>query len=243
MKLWGKAQKAPTPKEALGKLKETLDMLQKREDYLQTKVQKELVIAKQNATKNKRTALAALKRKRAYESQMEKMAGARSTIETQVIAMENMSVAIETLTAMKMASKAMAGIHNNMKIEDVDDTMEEISEQMAMANEINDAISQPIGEQVDEEELEEELRKLEEENLDEQFLQAPAEPAQKLEAKMPSVPSTIPTAPVTAAATPKVAVTANGTTAPSGGSSGGGGSKSTTVADDDDFKALEASMG
>ncbi len=57
--------------------------------------------------------------------------------------------------------------------------MEEIREQMDLANEINDAISQPVGEQFDEEELEDELRKLEEENLDEQFLQAPAEPASK----------------------------------------------------------------
>ncbi len=55
MKLFGKAQKAPTPKDALGKLKETLDMLQKREDYLQTKITKELTVAKQNATKNKRS--------------------------------------------------------------------------------------------------------------------------------------------------------------------------------------------
>jgi charged multivesicular body protein 4A/B len=55
MKLFGKAQKAPTPKDALGKLKETLDMLQKREDYLQTKIAKELTVAKQNASKNKRS--------------------------------------------------------------------------------------------------------------------------------------------------------------------------------------------
>jgi hypothetical protein len=91
MKLFGKAQRAPAPKDAISKLRETLDMLQKREDYLQTKVQKELLVAKQNATKNKRSmflpyipcavahfdtaALAALKRKRAYESQIDKMQG------------------------------------------------------------------------------------------------------------------------------------------------------------------------
>lgn len=38
----------------MAKLRETLDMLEKREAYLQKKVEKELLVAKQNATKNKR---------------------------------------------------------------------------------------------------------------------------------------------------------------------------------------------
>jgi len=217
MKLFGKAQRAPAPKDAIAKLRETLDMLQKREDYLQTKVQKELLVAKQNATKNKRTALAALKRKRAYESQIDKMQGARTTIETQVIAIENMTVALEAMSAMKTGAKAMASIHNHMKVEDVDDTMEEIREQMDMANEINDAIAQPIGEQFDEEELEEELRKLEEENLEEKFLEAPAEPANKLATQLPTVPSGTPAVPAAS-------------------------SKTAVKSDDDEFRALEASM-
>lgn len=40
----------------MAKLRETLDMLEKREAYLQKKVEKELLVAKQNATKNKRGA-------------------------------------------------------------------------------------------------------------------------------------------------------------------------------------------
>ena len=39
----------------MAKLRETLDMLEKREAYLQKKVEKELLVAKQNATKNKRS--------------------------------------------------------------------------------------------------------------------------------------------------------------------------------------------
>jgi len=59
MNLFGKAkaQQKTTPKDAINRLRESLEMLEKREKYLQTKIDAELSIAKQNATKNKRGTL------------------------------------------------------------------------------------------------------------------------------------------------------------------------------------------
>jgi hypothetical protein len=55
MNLFGKAKAAKTtPKDAIVRLRESLDMLEKREKYLQTKIDSELTVAKANATKNKR---------------------------------------------------------------------------------------------------------------------------------------------------------------------------------------------
>ena len=55
MNLFGKAKAAKTsPKDAIVKLRESLDMLEKREKFLASKIEAELKIAKQNATKNKR---------------------------------------------------------------------------------------------------------------------------------------------------------------------------------------------
>ena len=49
MKLFGKAKKAaPTPVDAIGKMKDTIDMLEKRSDYLQKKIDNE-----QNEVKKK----------------------------------------------------------------------------------------------------------------------------------------------------------------------------------------------
>jgi charged multivesicular body protein 4A/B len=64
MNLFGKAKAKPNPKDAIVKLRESLEMLEKREVYLQTKIDNELKIAKLNASKNKRMALMALKRKK-----------------------------------------------------------------------------------------------------------------------------------------------------------------------------------
>jgi charged multivesicular body protein 4 len=57
MHLFGKSKPKTTPKDAIIRLRETLEMLEKREKYLQTKIDNELKVAKLNATKNKRGTL------------------------------------------------------------------------------------------------------------------------------------------------------------------------------------------
>jgi len=187
MPLFGKKKTAPPPKESISKLRETLDMLEKREQFLMKKCDQQVMEAKKfMAAKNKRAALMCLKRKKTYEVQVEKISGARMTIEQQVMTLEGANVSLEAMNAMKMGAASMKSIHNDINIDKVDDTMEEIREQMDIANEINDAISTPLGGEVmDEDELLGELEELEQESLDEQLLQMNNAPQQKL----PSVPS------------------------------------------------------
>eukprot|EP01114_Cavostelium_apophysatum_P010511 TRINITY_DN2433_c0_g1_i1.p1 TRINITY_DN2433_c0_g1~~TRINITY_DN2433_c0_g1_i1.p1 ORF type:complete len:215 (-),score=71.42 TRINITY_DN2433_c0_g1_i1:80-724(-) len=187
MPLFGKKKKAPAPKESIAKLRETLDMLEKREQFLQKKCDQQLAEAKKfMAAKNKRAALMCLKRKKTYEGQMEKLSGARMTLEQQVMTLEGANVSLEAMNAMKMGAASMKSIHQDISIDKVDDTMEEIREQMDLASEITDAIATPLGgEAFDEDELLGELEELEQEQLDEQLLSTNT-PAQKL----PSVPAT-----------------------------------------------------
>jgi len=190
MKLFGKAKKAPSAKESIARLKDTIEMLEKREAYLQKKIEREIATARHHGTKNKKAAIAALKRKKIYEGEVEKIGGARMTIETQVMAIEGANVSLETLNAMRLGAETMRNIHRNMTIDEVDDTMEEIREQMQVANEINEAIASPLVEQFDEDELEQELAQLEEQNLEVQFLDAgklPDAPTTTLEVKPPAI--------------------------------------------------------
>ena len=50
----GKNEKAPTAGEAIQKLRDTEEMLIKKQDFLEKKIDQELRTAKQNGTKNKR---------------------------------------------------------------------------------------------------------------------------------------------------------------------------------------------
>ena len=177
MNLFGKAKKQPSTRESITQLRETVETLEKRERHLQTKIDTELQQAKQQMHKqNKKQALMALKRKRMYEQEVEKIMGARMTLETQTAMLEGANVNLETMQAMKQGADAMKRIHGSMKIEQVDSTMDEIRDQMDIMNEISEAIAQPVGYGVDldDEELAAELDALEQQELDEKLLGVPA---------------------------------------------------------------------
>ncbi|XP_061582605.1 charged multivesicular body protein 4b-like [Cololabis saira] len=184
----GKGGKAPTPQEAIQKLRETEEMLAKKQDFLEKKIDQELLTAKKNGTKNKRAALQALKRKKRYEKQLAQIDGTLSTIEFQREALENANTNTEVLKNMGFAAKAMKAAHENMDIDKVDDLMADITEQQEVAQEICDVISKPIGfgEEFDEDELMTELEELEQEELDRNLLEIEGTE----DVTLPSVPST-----------------------------------------------------
>ncbi|KAJ1567590.1 ESCRT-III subunit protein snf7, partial [Nowakowskiella sp. JEL0078] len=100
-----------TPKEAMAKLKEVQDSLDKLERKLQSDVDQQLLIAKQNATKNKRIALAALKKKRMLQDRLDKLMGTKTTIDMQLMAIENANFNLETMKAMSAGAAAMKEMH------------------------------------------------------------------------------------------------------------------------------------
>ncbi|XP_037346000.1 charged multivesicular body protein 4b [Pungitius pungitius] len=184
----GKGGKAPTPQEAVQKLRETEEMLAKKQDFLEKKIDIELMTAKKNGTKNKRAALQALKRKKRYEKQLAQIDGTLSTIEFQREALENANTNTEVLKNMGYAAKAMKAAHENMDIDKVDDLMADITEQQEVAQEISDVISRPVGfgDEFDEDELMAELEDLEQEELDKNLLEIQG----TQDVPLPSVPST-----------------------------------------------------
>ncbi|KAJ1911030.1 ESCRT-III subunit protein snf7 [Mycoemilia scoparia] len=172
--LWGAPKPKAQPKDAITKLRSNLAMLEKREAHIQSKIDKELEIAKANATKNKVVAMQALKRKKMHEQELQKISGSRMTLETQVMAIESAAVNLETMEAMRQGAEAMKTIHKDLTTEKVDKTMEDIEEQMDLANEISEAISQPqfANGAMDEDELAAELEEMEQQALDKQLLGA-----------------------------------------------------------------------
>ncbi|XP_006009267.1 charged multivesicular body protein 4b [Latimeria chalumnae] len=160
--------KGPTPQEAIHRLRETEEMLTKKQEYLEKKIEQEIATAKKHGTKNKRAALQALKRKKRFEKQLAQIDGTLSTIEFQRDALENANTNTEVLKTMGYAAKAIKGAHENMDLDKIDQLMNEITEQQEIAQEISDAISRPagFGEEFDEDELLAELKDLEQEEFD-----------------------------------------------------------------------------
>jgi len=186
----GKGDKAPTAGQAIQKLRETEEMLVKKQEFLEKKIAQEIDIARKNGTKNKRVAIQALKRKKRYEKQLQQIDGTLSTIEMQREALESANTNTNVLQTMGEAAKALKAAHQHMDVDKVHDMMDDIAEQQEVAREISEAISNPVafGQDIDEDELEKELEELEQEELDNELLDVPSA------VNLPSVPTGEPAA-------------------------------------------------
>ena len=166
-----KGEAGPTTGEAIQSLRETEEMLNKKQAFLEKKIESETANARRNAKTNKTMALAALKRKKRYEKQLQQIDGTLTTIESQRETLESASTNTAVLTNMGQAARALKKAQGEMDVDKVHDLMDDIAEQQDVAREISDAISNPVafGHDFDEDELEAELNDLEAElELDEQ---------------------------------------------------------------------------
>jgi charged multivesicular body protein 4 len=160
-----------------------------REEHISRKVDSMIKEAKEKMAKgDKKGALFAMKRKKLYESEVDKIQNVKMTLETQVINLESAAQNAETFKAMEAGSKTMKKIRTDVGIEKVDDIMDDIKAEMEMANEINEAIAQPVDPLLtDEDELLEELNALEAMDLEAELL-APPSSSKMSGFSLPTVP-------------------------------------------------------
>ncbi|KAJ4876996.1 Vacuolar protein sorting-associated protein 32-like protein 1 [Raphanus sativus] len=187
-RLFGKPKEETNTLHTLGKLNETLEMLEKKESVLLKKAAGEVERAKEfSKVKNKRAAIQCLKRKRLYEQQVEQLGNFQLRIHDQMIMLEGAKATTETVDALRTGAAAMKAMQKATNIDDVDKTMDEINEQTDNMKQIQDALSAPFGSAADfdEDELEAELDELEGLELEDQLLQ-PARPLP--EGKLPARP-------------------------------------------------------
>ncbi|CAN6665289.1 vacuolar-sorting protein Snf7p [Trichomonascus vanleenenianus] len=187
---FGGSAKQDGPKKAIVRLRMQKDTLGKKEKHLQAQIEEQDNIARKNVTNNKALARTALKRKKMHQNELEKIQGQLDSIEVQLNSLENANLNHETMKAMHEGAKAMKQIHGSMNIDKVDATMDDIRDQVALGEEIRDAMARPLGQEyIDEDELNEELQELEQAQLDETMVKAGRAPANKLPTQTESISS------------------------------------------------------
>eukprot|EP00245_Coleochaete_scutata_P004887 TRINITY_DN17952_c0_g1_i1.p1 TRINITY_DN17952_c0_g1~~TRINITY_DN17952_c0_g1_i1.p1 ORF type:complete len:214 (-),score=64.01 TRINITY_DN17952_c0_g1_i1:97-738(-) len=165
-------------------LQDTFDMLEKKEGVYSKKIDEELEKAKEfSKAKNKKGAIQCLKRKKMYEVQIETIVNFQMRIQDQMIQLESAKVTAETVKALEQAAKAIQGTLHEMNIDNLDLTLEQISEANDEIKMIQERLGEPIGDEIDEDELEEELNNLEADDV-----------RQEVNQPGTSVPTTKPTA-------------------------------------------------
>jgi charged multivesicular body protein 4A/B len=201
MNLFGKKKQAPVPApspvETIAKLRDSLNILEKREDHITKKIDAALQEARlKSQKKDKNGALFALKRKKMYEAEVTKLQGARITLENQIMALESASVNIETFRAMKSGAAAMKQMRGDIDADKVDDIMDELQEEKDIQDAISEAITRPGQELFNDEELLDELAELDalemEASLETKTQSAVQPQAQDSVFNFPSVPSKAP---------------------------------------------------
>eukprot|EP00008_Paramoeba_atlantica_P007419 CAMPEP_0201477840 /NCGR_PEP_ID=MMETSP0151_2-20130828/2797_1 /ASSEMBLY_ACC=CAM_ASM_000257 /TAXON_ID=200890 /ORGANISM="Paramoeba atlantica, Strain 621/1 / CCAP 1560/9" /LENGTH=114 /DNA_ID=CAMNT_0047858699 /DNA_START=12 /DNA_END=356 /DNA_ORIENTATION=+ len=114
MRLFGKAREAPPVSENLQKMRVCMTNLEKREEYLQQKYDQETVAARKYARTNKRRAMHAVKKRRTYAQQIDRISNARLTIETQIMHIEQAAINIEAIQIMSLGADTMRHQQSNM---------------------------------------------------------------------------------------------------------------------------------
>jgi len=157
-------------RDAIVNLRQQLQMIDKKEEHLQKKIEEEIKKARANAVSNKTVATAALKRKKMYEVELNRLGDSRLHLETQVNTLEAANMNVETMAAMKKAADALKVIHGNLTMDKADATIAEAHAQRELALEIAELIAAPLYQpDIDEDELTRELDELEQEALNDRL--------------------------------------------------------------------------
>jgi len=194
MNLFGKKKAAPAPKlaDSIHQLREAQTMLDKREKHLEKQMQQCKSQAREKLlAKDKRGAMFLIKRSKMFENQINQIYGKKGNIDVQIMALEAASSNKEIFSVMKLGKDALKAATAATNVDQVADVMEDINESIQMADEVNEALSQQIGPQLDEDELTKELEEMESELVDQQVLAAPAIPVTAVKSTPISTPTTI----------------------------------------------------
>ncbi|KAK1264610.1 hypothetical protein QJS04_geneDACA016935 [Acorus gramineus] len=136
-------KKTPSALSSIEKLNESLELLEKKERFLQKKISAEINRAKDY------TAIQCLKKKKMYEAQVEQLGNFQLRIHDQIIMLEGGKATTETMDALRAGASTMKAINQSLSIDNIDKTMEEVTEQSENMKQIQEALAAPVGSAAD----------------------------------------------------------------------------------------------
>ncbi|GAB4820642.1 hypothetical protein N2152v2_007688 [Parachlorella kessleri] len=152
---------------AKGKLDDAEELLVKKRDLLERQIAQQLEKARQaTRDKNKTAALAALKKKKLYEAQLEQIECSILRVDEQQLMLENSQTTMMTLATLGDAAKAAKVLSAELSVEQVDQLRDQLDEQHDEMRQITDMLGQPMGAVGDFDDVEAELEGLEQDLAD-----------------------------------------------------------------------------
>lgn len=171
------------------KLKDSIDVIGRKQDLIESKIQNMIseAIAK-NTAGNKKGALFALKRKKLYEKELDNLDQIRSNLELKVMNLETLIINLEVYSTLRLAATQMKTINNEIDVDSLDNTLDDIQEGISITDEISSVLTQPIvADTIDEDDLLQELDELMSDHQERQVSQ-PVQPEKITEYDFPIPP-------------------------------------------------------
>jgi len=156
-------------RDAIDKNNTAVDNLDKRQLFLEKKVNDMDVKAREavNAN-NKRSAMEALKRKKMLQTELDNLSNAKMTIEQQVLTMQAGQTQLTAFKAIEAGLKAQKKVQGGLNCEQVDQLMDDIQEQKDIQDELANCFRTSMMDEDDE--LLDEFNALQEEQLETSIL-------------------------------------------------------------------------
>ena len=142
-------------------MKFTLEMIEKKEKFLESNIEKFKNEARNILHTNKPKAITLLKKAKMNEKQLLSLYGQKENLELQIFSIEQGVTNKNIISSMREGKNIIEQMSKNMDPDNIGELMDEITETFQTSKEVTDAISRPIGELYDEDDL---LKELEDES-------------------------------------------------------------------------------
>jgi charged multivesicular body protein 4 len=158
---FGKKQEIISPMNVIQNMKLTLEMIEKKEKFLESNIEKFKNEARNILHTNKPKAITLLKKAKMNEKQLLSLYGQKENLELQIFSIEQGVTNKNIISSMREGKNIIEQMSKNMDPDNIGELMDEITETFQTSKEVTDAISRPIGELYDEDDL---LKELEDES-------------------------------------------------------------------------------
>jgi len=159
---------------ALEKLQAAADAMLKKKEFYEKRADNEVAKAKDCLRKNNKSgASLALRRKKMILAKVDGLETSYFQLQDQILELESVQTTTEVFAAMKQAASAQKKVlakHNPDKVEKV---MDDLHDNRDTMRDIQDAMGEYQGAEIDEQELEDELAALEAEEMEGELLEKP----------------------------------------------------------------------
>ena len=158
-KIFGKKKEIDKPvstvsiMDTIHKLREQVDILNKRNKYIELKISILMDDIKQIAKSNKQKALLLLDKKKTYTDEINKNDSASILLEKQIAVLETSIINKQVVDSLRNGNIFVKKVQKNTNVDDIEDLMDDIKESTDIQKTISDAFSNQIHDITNDEDL------------------------------------------------------------------------------------------